>query len=100
MFVRVRSMSESFVGSGREFLTPVTLLSGAEAFKRASAVTNGAAHQRIEVAKLAVYLFRAIRLRSVFGSWELMSIVAVRIVWSRYYPLLLCWDMYEAFATA
>jgi hypothetical protein len=53
-------MSESFVGSGREFLTPVTLLSGAEAFKRASAVTNGAAHQRIEVAKLAVYLLLAI----------------------------------------
>ena len=68
MFVRVRSMSESFVGSGREFLTPVTLLSGAEAFKRASAVTNGAAHQRIEVAKLAVNLLRAISRRSVLAA--------------------------------
>ena len=99
-------MSESFVGSGREFLTPVTLLSGAEAFKRASAVTNGAAHQRIEVAKLAVYLLLAIHrvatysLRSGSVVLRLMSIVAARIAWSRYYPLLLCWDMYEAFATA
>ena len=53
------------------FLTPISLLSSAEAFNRAAALTTGAQARRIETAKLAVH-----------------------------YPMLLCWEPLRSFATS
>ena len=62
-------MKENFELPG--FMTAVSLLSSAEAFNRAAAVTSTEEHaQRIDVAKLAVH-----------------------------YPMLLCWDQLQSAAT-
>jgi hypothetical protein len=60
-------MGEHWEGVG--FLTPISLLSAAEAFNRAAALTTGVQAQRVETAKLAVH-----------------------------YTMLLCWDPLRSYA--
>jgi hypothetical protein len=67
-------MRENFAGAPGAafgFLTPISLLSSAEAFNRAAALTTGEQARRIETAKLAVH-----------------------------YPMLLCWEPLRSFATS